>query len=180
MPAQMNQADAGDDLMCPALQPRQHPFRVGGVGRFAHDFAVEKHQRVRAEHERVGKFLGDDARLAMGVELADFERRQLFVQNFRGVAGDDLKFQLQLPQQFRAARRRGSENQWCRFHDDEFKPWLSMCREREHQAPDGPVSSLQSGRGGDTGPLTRHRGFQAIAGKLDPGIIRVRSSFRFG
>jgi hypothetical protein len=83
----MNQADAGDDLMRPALQPRQHPPRVGQVSRLAHDFAFEKNQRVRAEHERVGNFLGHGARLAMGVELAKLLRRQLFVNDFRRVAG---------------------------------------------------------------------------------------------
>ena len=82
--AQMNQADTGDDLMRPALQSAQHPPRLGNVGRFAHDFTFEEHQRVRAEHQRVGMFLGNGACLAMRIELAQFQRRQLFVENFRG------------------------------------------------------------------------------------------------
>jgi hypothetical protein len=44
----------------------------------------------------------------MGVELAKLLRRQLLVNDFRRLAGNDLKLRLQLPQQFRAARRRGS------------------------------------------------------------------------
>ena len=70
--AQVHQADAGDDLMRAALEFPQHAPRLGQAARLAQDFAFEKHQRVRAQHERVGNFFGDDARLAMGVELADF------------------------------------------------------------------------------------------------------------
>ena len=112
----MNQADARDDLMRPALKFRQHLFRLVKIARLAENFALQKNQRVRAEHERVGNFFGDGARLAMRVKLAKFQRRQLFVENFRRVAGNDLKFQLQLPQQFRAARRSGSQDERRQFH----------------------------------------------------------------
>ena len=85
--AQMNQADTGDDLMRPALQSAQHPARLGDVGGFAHDFTFEEHERVRPQHQRVGMFLGDDARLPMRIKLAQFQRRQLFVENFRASLG---------------------------------------------------------------------------------------------
>ena len=104
MRVKMNQADAGDNLVRPSLQSRQHAARVCEVDRFAHDFVIEKDEGVRAEHERVRMFFGDDARLTMRVELAEFPRRQMFVRHFRHIAGDDLKIQFQLPQQFRAAR----------------------------------------------------------------------------
>ena len=80
MRAQMNQADAGDDLMRAALQLRQHPLRLGQIARLAKNFAIQKNQRVRAQHERIGNFFGDGARLAMGVELAKFQRRQVVRQ----------------------------------------------------------------------------------------------------
>ena len=114
--AQMNQADAGDDLVRPALQPRQHSFRIGGAYGLAHDFAGEKHQRVRAEHERVGIFFCHRARLATGIELANFKRRKLLIQNLRRVAGNDSKIQFQLPQQFRASRRGRGENERRQIH----------------------------------------------------------------
>ncbi len=91
MRAQVHQADAGDDLMRPALQPRQHPSRFGEIARLAENFAFQKDQRVRAEHERVGDFLGHGARLAVGVKLAKFQRRQMFVENLRRVAGHDFE-----------------------------------------------------------------------------------------
>ena len=116
-PAPMDEADAGDDLMCAPLKKRQHPFRIGEVRRFAHNLAAEKNQRVRAEHKRVGKSSGDGARLEMGVEPADFLRRQMPVLHLRNIAGNDSKFHFQLPQQFRAARRRGSQNELRQFHD---------------------------------------------------------------
>ena len=105
MRAQMNQADSGDDLMRPALQACQHAPRVSNIGRFPHDFVTEKDQCVGAEHERVGDFFCHQARLAVRVELAEFPRRQMFMRHFRRVAGDDLKTHVQLPQQFRPARR---------------------------------------------------------------------------
>jgi hypothetical protein len=52
----------------------------------------------------------------MGVDLAKFERRQLFVQNFGCVAGNNLKLQFQLPQQFRASWRGRSENERRQIH----------------------------------------------------------------
>ena len=104
LPAPMNEADAGDDLVRAPLKARQHPLRVGEVRRLAQNFAAEENQRVRAEHKRVGKFPGDGARLEMGVEPADFQRRQMPVRHLRSIAGDDSKIHFQLPQQFRAAR----------------------------------------------------------------------------
>jgi hypothetical protein len=87
---------------CPALQARQHPTRLGQIRGFAHDLTTGKNQCVRAQHQGIGNFFGDDPRLAMRVELAKFLRRQLIVEHFRGVAGNHLKIQIQLPQQFRA------------------------------------------------------------------------------
>ncbi len=92
--AQMHQADAGHDLMMPALQAREHPPRLGLIARFAEDFIVEKNQRVRAQHQRVGMFFGHGERLAMGIELADLQRREMFVRHFRDLAGHDLKINL--------------------------------------------------------------------------------------
>ena len=102
-PAPMDEADAGDDLMCAPLKKRQHPFRIGEVRRLAQNFATKENQRVSAEDERVGKLPGDGARLEMSVEPADFLRRQMFVRRLRGIAGNDSEIHLQLPQQFRAA-----------------------------------------------------------------------------
>jgi hypothetical protein len=116
MRAQMNQADAGDDLMRPALKFRQHLFRFIKITRLAKNFLPEKNQRVRAKHECIGNVFCDGTRLAMRIELAEFQRRQLPVENFRRIAGDDFEFQLQLSQQFRAARRSGGENEMLYFH----------------------------------------------------------------
>jgi len=72
MAAQMHQANAGDDLMMTSLQPGNHPARVGQAARLAENFIIEKHQRIGGQHERVRNFFSDGARLAVGVELADF------------------------------------------------------------------------------------------------------------
>ena len=116
-PAPMDETDAGDDLMCAPLKKRQHPFRIGEVRRLAQNFAAEENQRVRAEHECVGEYSGDSAGLEMGVEPADFQRRQMPVRHLLGIAGNDLEIHLQMPQQLRAARRRGGKNQLRQFHN---------------------------------------------------------------
>jgi hypothetical protein len=79
MTPQMNQADPSDDLMRAALKFFQHPPRVGEIARLAQNFIVQKNQRVRSEHERVGKFFGDGARLAMRIQLAEFQWRKMFM-----------------------------------------------------------------------------------------------------
>ena len=101
----MDEADAGDDFMGAALQTREHPLRVGQVAWFAQDFGAQKHQRVRAQHERVGDFFGHGKRLAMSVELTNLQGRKMFVRRFHHVARHDLKVHFQEPEQFRAARR---------------------------------------------------------------------------
>jgi hypothetical protein len=98
MPAQMDQTDAGDDLMRTPLKPLQHPLRLSQISRLAQGFIFKKDQRVRAQHERIGNFFGDGARLAMRVELANFQRRQMFMRHFHGIARQDFKFHLQLLQ----------------------------------------------------------------------------------
>ena len=55
------------------------------------------------EHERVGNFLGNGARLAVRVELADFERREMFVGDFFRFAGQDAEFDLEQFEKFGAA-----------------------------------------------------------------------------
>ena len=100
----MHEADAGDDLMRAALQFSQHAPRVGRVARLAEDFTVQKDQRVGGEHEGVGNFFGDGARLAVGIELADFERREVFVRDLVGFAGQDAEFDLEQFEKFCAAR----------------------------------------------------------------------------
>ena len=82
MAAQMHQANPGDNLMVTALQPRQHLARVGKVARLGENFIIQKNQRIRAENERVGNFLGHGTRLAMGVKLANFEGRKVFMGDF--------------------------------------------------------------------------------------------------
>ena len=52
----------------------------------------------------------------MRIELAKFQRRQLVVEKFRDVAGNNLEVQVQLPQQFRPPGRRGSQNQRRQIH----------------------------------------------------------------
>ncbi len=103
--AQVHQTNAGHDLMMPALQPRNHPPRFGESARLAENFIVQKNQRVGGEHERIGNFFGNGARLAMRVELANFQRRKMFVGDFISVTGQHLKFHRQQFKQFRAARR---------------------------------------------------------------------------
>jgi len=103
--AQLNQAHTGHDLMRAALQLEEHFLRFGGVNRFAKNLAFEEDESIGAQHERVGNFLGDGARFAVRIELAKLERRQIFVKDLLRVAGDHFEFQLDLPKQFRAARR---------------------------------------------------------------------------
>ena len=66
--------------------------------------------RIGAEHQCIRNLFRHRQRLAIGVELAKFARGQLFVANFRGIARHNAKLQSHFAQQFRAARRRGSEN----------------------------------------------------------------------
>ncbi len=59
--------------MCPTLKFFQHPARIGQIARLAQDFTVKEHQRIRAEHQRIGNFLGHRPRLVMRVQLAEFQ-----------------------------------------------------------------------------------------------------------
>jgi len=79
-------------LVRATLQPLEHPPCVSQIARLAHDFAIQKHQRVRAQHQVVGNFLGDGPRLAMRVELADLQRGKMLVHYLIRSAGHDAKF----------------------------------------------------------------------------------------
>ena len=102
MSAQVDQTDAGDDLMRAALQAAPASGAPRQVGAACPDFIVKKHQRVRAQHQRVGNFFGDGARLAMGVELANSSGERCS-SKLRDVAGHDLEIHIQQLQQLRAA-----------------------------------------------------------------------------
>jgi hypothetical protein len=88
--------------------------------RLAENFAFEENQGISAKHQGVRMFLGDSAGFAMGVQLAQFVRRQLDVEDFRGIAGQNLKFQVQVTEQFRAAGRSRGQYQWRQFHCGKF------------------------------------------------------------
>ena len=103
--AQLDEADAGDDLVRAALELKKHLLRFDGAGGLAEDLVVEEDEGVRAHDERVGQFFGHGAGLAMGVELAKLLRREVIVKDLLRVAGDDFEVQLELPEQVRAARR---------------------------------------------------------------------------
>ena len=117
MAAQVHQTNARDDLMMAALQPRNHPARVGKSARLAENFIIQKNQRVGGENERIGNLFGDHARLAMRVELADFERRKMFMGDFVSMAGQHLEFHRQQFEQFRATRRGRGQNERRQFHN---------------------------------------------------------------
>ena len=78
-------------------------FKIGG---FAEQLRlpVQIHERVRSQHEGIGKSFRHGARLAIGVDLSHLPRGQLVVMDFARGTRHDLKHRRQLPQQFRAAR----------------------------------------------------------------------------
>ena len=117
MMTQIHQANAGDDLMMPTLQSGNHPARLGEIVRLAENFIIQKNQRVRGEHERIGNFFGHYTRLTMRVELANFKRREMVVGDFIRVTGQDLKFNRQQFEEFRATRRGRSQNERRQFHN---------------------------------------------------------------
>ena len=80
-------------------------LRFGQVARFAENLTIQKHERISSHHEHVRMFLGHCACLEMRIELAKLQRRQIFVIDLLRITRDHLKFQLELPEQFRAARR---------------------------------------------------------------------------
>lgn len=88
-------------------------FQIGGL---AEKCRPEIDERVGAEHQCIGKFFGNGARLAVGVELGDFAGGELIVVNFGGVAGHDREVHPELAQQFRAARRSGSQDERRQIH----------------------------------------------------------------
>ena len=90
---EVDQADTGDDLMGAALKPFQHLFRFRQVGRLAKEPRAQINQCVGAKNQRVRNPFRHGAGLAVGVELTQFARGQLFVVRFRSVAGHDMKSQ---------------------------------------------------------------------------------------
>jgi len=66
-------------------------------------FRVEINQRVGGQNQRVGEFFGDVARFAIGIELGNFLRGQLFRMQFGSITRHDAKFAANLPQQFISA-----------------------------------------------------------------------------
>src|SRR5439155_18972285 len=114
--SQVNQADAGDDLMRASLQLGDHPFGLVEIRRLAEQTRAEIDQRVGAEHQRVGNLFGNGAGFAIGVELGEFARGQLLVTHLRSVAGHDAKPQSQFAQEFGATRRSRSEDEPWQVH----------------------------------------------------------------
>lgn len=94
------------------LQFTQHPRGILAVRRFAEQFgiAIQIDERIRAEHEAVGKFFGDNAGFAIGVDLGHLPSRELFVVDFRRIARDDLEVGDELVQQFLSAGGSGGQN----------------------------------------------------------------------
>ena len=91
MAAQMNQTDPGNDLMHPPLQKHDHSLSLLKRSRLAKNFTPQKNQRICAQHERIRNPLRHGASLAMRIELANFQRRQMVVGYFGRIAGHDLK-----------------------------------------------------------------------------------------
>src|SRR6266516_1474210 len=114
--SQMNQADAGDDLMRSALQLGDHPFGLVKIRWLAEQPCPGIDQRVGAEHQRVGNLFGNGAGFAIGVELGEFARGQLLETHLRSVAGHDAEPQSQFAQEFGAARRSRSEDEPWQVH----------------------------------------------------------------
>ncbi len=57
--------DPGEDLVGAPRQPAEHGAGVVGVCRFAQELAVERHDRVRADHDGLGMSFGDVAGLVV-------------------------------------------------------------------------------------------------------------------
>jgi len=107
---EVDETDAGDDLVGAALQGGKHPMGVHQIGGFAKGLAFQGDQGVHAHGDGVGKFFGHGAGLFVGVDLGELAGAEGFVREFGGVAGNDAKFEAQLLQQFRPPRRGRGQN----------------------------------------------------------------------
>ena len=93
-----DKADAGDHLMLTALQVRDHFGSIHKVLRFAENAAPDAHLGIGADDERVGVFLRHDSGLAIGIQQAGFDRRQMLGLKFVHMTGNDFELADDLPQ----------------------------------------------------------------------------------
>ena len=128
---QMDQADPGDHLMAAALEARQHGPGLRQAARFPQNLVVQKHQRVGAQHQRIGNLLGNGKGLPVGIKLADFQGGEMLIGHLGHVGRHDLKIHLEQPQQFRAAGRSRGQNDGRQFHI----PILAGIRELSRGGP---------------------------------------------
>ena len=99
-----------------SLKLFEHLISLLQSRRFPEEPGPDINQRVRAEHERVGKMLCHHARLPVGIDLSHFARRQLIGMRFGSLARHDAEFHAELAQQFGAAGRGGRQNERRQMH----------------------------------------------------------------
>lgn len=115
-PPQMEEADGGDDFVGASGQLFQHGAGFVEGGGFSEQPVFEGDECVGAENEGVGKPFRDAAGFSVGVDLGDFAGGEFVVVDFGGVAGNDLEFGNQLPEQFASARGGGGEDDGRMIH----------------------------------------------------------------
>ncbi len=107
--AAAHEGDAGEDGVRAVLQPAQHGDSLVVIERLSENVAIERHQRVRAEHQfarMMAAALRGGAGLAQRVEERELAGGKLVTFDFLGpVRIDQLKGNARALQQLAATRR---------------------------------------------------------------------------